>query len=126
MKGVHMLTYGKTKREETKYVGELIEQATKDKMDIQNNPNDAACFADCVRLCKDGQYDEVPDRVLARKLMSLKDPNAKPISLGHVTITHLSKKGVTSVIRGDATQVVAMQADGWSIDKAESVEKFQS
>jgi len=121
-----MLTYDKTKREETKYVGELIEQATKDKMDIQNNPNDAACFADCVRLCKDGQYDEVPERVLARKLMSLKDPNAKPISLGHVTITQLSKNGVTSVIQGDATQVVAMQADGWSIDKAESVEKFQS
>ena len=121
-----MLTMGKTKREEIQYVGELIEQATKDKMDIQNNPNDAACFADCVRLCKDGQYDEVQQRVLARKLMSLKDPNAKPVSLGHVTITHLSKKGVTSTIRGDAGQVVAMQSDGWSIDKATSEEQFQS
>ena len=121
-----MLTYGKTKREETKYVGELIEQAAGDKLDIVNNPNDAACFADCVRLCKDGQYDEVPERVLARKLMSLKDANEKPISLGHVTITHLSKNGATSVIHGDTSQVVAMQSDGWSIDKAESVEKFQS
>ena len=121
-----MLTYGKTKREETKYVGELIEQASGDKLDIVNNPNDAACFADCVRLCKDGQYDEVPERVLARKLMSVKDANAKPVSLGHVTITHLSKKGVISIIHGDTSQVTAMQADGWAIDKAESVEKFQS